>query len=573
MVTLSINGSLTIEDIIAIARRCEPVAIEPASLAEISRRRAEVMASLQERSAAAYGYNRGFGHNVDVAVHPDQINLLQRNFIRSHACGVGPHAPIEVVRATMALRLQSLLRGYSGITTAPIERLQLFLNERVTPVVPMYGSVGASGDLSPLSHIGLALIGDGAVYDRGALTTAALAHERLGVAPLELEAKEGLALSNGSQFTNALAMLSYADLMALLQTEVISTALAVQVLFGSDGPFEKQLQELRPFRGPQIVSSWLRNLIANSPIRDVHRTFDIDGEVQDPYNLRCSPPILGTCLDLMEDARNACELEANSATDNPLVLPDDIGAFTRIVSGGHFHGMPLAVRVYGMLETCSMIASLCNARCQRYVDPHRNKGLGNVLLWPSLTPAQLQTSSGMMIPEYTSASLTNLIISASSPSHLFSISTDSGQEDHVSMGTGLAARLYETIPRVRNIVAIELAYALQAAAIRKANPVCPSKHQPPAGTLSAEREALAAQATQIMGHPFNVNVTFKVTVPLRPEECALSPVCEAIYCAAQSVFKPVVEDRVLSDDIERLSEYISTGAALVTANQYNAWAY
>jgi histidine ammonia-lyase len=141
------------------------------------------------------------------------------------------------------------------------------------------------------------------------------------------------------------------------------------------------------------------------------------------------------------------------------------------------------------------------------------------------------------------------------------------------MGTGLAARLYETIPRVRNIVAIELAYALQAAAIRKANPVCPSKHQPPAGTLSAEREALAAQATQIMGHPFNVNVTFKVTVPLRPEECALSPVCEAIYCAAQSVFKPVVEDRVLSDDIERLSEYISTGAALVTANQYNAWAY
>jgi histidine ammonia-lyase len=275
-------------------------------------------------------------------------------------------------------------------------------------------------------------------------------------------------------------------------------------------------------------------------------------------------------VELLDEAAIAFEREANSATDNPLILPDLDGRWTRIVSGGHFHGMPLAIRMHGIQQAFAMIASLCNARCQRYVDRYRNKGLGNVLLWPRLTDDERQVSSGMMIPEYASAALTNVIIGAATPSHLFSISTDSGQEDHVSMGTGLAVRTWETAPRVAEVVAIELAYAAQAAWIRRETSRWPSKR-----TLSpAQREGLSAQyaqlgndATRAMGAPFHLQAELHAFFEVQEEERRLSPLCERILELMAGIFPPVTEDRVFSTDLRALANAVLDGSIVAVAER------
>jgi histidine ammonia-lyase len=571
MITLSHDRMLTIESTMAVVRG-EKVSLEPGTCALLAERRVQTLSALAECPRPAYGFNRGFGHNVDYAVPAEELALLQRNFMRSHACGVGPAAPREVVRATMLLRAQSLARGYSAVRPEVVESLLAFLNEGITPVVPMFGSVGASGDLAPLSHIGLALIGEGECFLEGSnqrvATTKALSTR--GVSALDLGMKEGLALSNGVQYSTACGVLACATLRDLLKTEALATAITAQVMLASDQPFAEELHALRPHRGAKIVAQWIWNLLQNSPIRDSHRDYAIDAEIQDPYNLRCAAQILGACYDLIEEAADTLTTEMNSATDNPLILPDETLRYTSIVSGGHFHGMPVAVKLYNLVQAAVIIGSVANARCSRYIDGARNKGLGNDLAWPSLTKEERAISSSMMIPEYVSASLANTLLGLSTPSHLFSISTNAGQEDHVSMSAGLAIRLLDMLPRLAETIAIELAYSAQAAAIRRTTLRIPSKHQPDAqGDVDravSKLEALVKKRVDIPRLRPEIQINLGVEIPA--SSALLSPASEAVLERLWEIFPPVEKDRSLSAELQKLADAVTSGELVREASRF-----
>lgn len=286
-------------------------------------RRSQIVAKIRQTNEPAYGFNRGFGHNVDIPVPEDRLAALQENLIRSHSCGTGAPAPVEVVRAAMFLRAVSLSRGRSGIRSQVVDMLIQMLNQGITPVVPRLGSVGASGDLAPLSHIALALIGEGTVFLRDSAepvkTSDAL--QQAGISPLRLEMKEGLALNNGLQYSTAFGILAYFKLRSILKTAVISAAISTQVMLAADTPFRPDLHELRPHKGAVKVAGWIWELMKDSPIREAHAPYKIDGEIQDPYSIRCAAQILGACHDLIEETRVTLETEANSVTDNPLLFP------------------------------------------------------------------------------------------------------------------------------------------------------------------------------------------------------------------------------------------------------------
>jgi histidine ammonia-lyase len=562
MITLAHSKLLTLSDTIAVVEG-EAVSLSPETKRLLLERRAQIVRSLTESNRPAYGFNRGFGHNVDRAVAPQELAELQRNFMRSHASGVGPPASRAVVRATMLLRAQSLTRGHSGIRPEVVEALLAFLNHGITPVVPEFGSVGASGDLAPLSHIGLALLGEGECFvkDEAAPIPTAQALARYGLKPLVLEMKEGLALSNGLQFSTACGVIACQQLRDLLKTEALATALTAQVMLASDAPFSADLHELRPHRGAKKVAGWIWDAMQESPLRNVHRDYAVDAEVQDPYNLRCAPQILGACYDLIEEAAETLTTEINSATDNPLLLSDEHGEYSRVVSGGHFHGMPVAVKLYNLIQAATIMASLINARCSRYIDGARNKGLGNDLIWPDLSAAERSISSGMMIPEYVSAALANALVGLSSPSHLFSISTNAGQEDHVSMSAGIAVRLKDVIARLSEVIAIELAYATQAAAIRRHVKAIPSKHSPEAQRdVDKAVSKLVSLVKKKVGNPkFTPQVEIKLQFNVPEEYVRLSPVSERLISRIGEIFPPVKEDRVFSLELRRLAEMVVSG--------------
>lgn len=565
MVTLAYAKALTIYDMLAVVRGAS-VQLEPATHELLTQRRAQVVSFITSSNRPSYGFNRGFGHNVDRAVPPDELALLQRNLVRSHSCGVGPAASRELVRATMLLRAQSLVRGHSSVRPEVVQALLGFLNKDITPVVPCHGSVGASGDLAPLAHIALALIGEGECFigkDSSPIPTPhALA--RCGLKPLTLEMKEGLALVNGVQLSTACGVLAYAQLYDLLKAEALATALTSQVMLASDAPFSRELHELRPHRGATVVASWIWSAMQNSPLRETHRDYLIDAEIQDPYNIRCAAQILGTCYDLLREARDTFVIEMNSATDNPLVLESGDGSYTSIVSGGHFHGMPIAVKLYNLVQATSILASLVNARCSRYIDAARNKSLGNDVMWPGLSEKERSISSSMMIPEYVSAALTNTLWGMSTPSHLFSISTNAGQEDHVSMSAGLGVRLSDMVPRVAELVAIEFAYAAQAAAIRRETRIIPSKHHPEAqaDVDKAVNKLVGLVKTRVDIPRIRPEVHIKLGVEIAGEDTRLSPVCERALELVSSVFPPVVEDRSLSSQLQALASILLSGDLL-----------
>ncbi len=541
---------LKFEEIMGVAKGQIQLKLSDETYDLLAKRRAQICNFIEESQAPAYGFNRGFGHNVQQSVSPKDLAILQRNLIVSHACGVGEASPIEMVRIAMLLRACSLAKGFSGVRPEVVLQLISFLNHQITPLVPKYGSVSASGDLAPLSHIALALIGEGEVFYQSQRMQSAQVLNQLQLQPLVLEMKEGLALNNGMQFTNAIALSCVDELENLIQTATIATALGMQVLLGSDSPYRPDLQSLRLHEGAHQIASWLIALTKNSPLREAHRPYDIDGEVQDPYNLRCAPQILGACIDLIKRAKITLLKEANSVTDNPLILEAKaengwdqiadgkyIGQFVDIVSGGHFHGMPIAFASYNLLQSMGTMSALSNMRCARYVDENRNKGLGSDLRWSEVVDdpseqAKTPISSGMMIPEYVSASLTNWLWGMSMPSHLFSISTDAGQEDHVSMALNVIWRVFDGIPRLCEVLAIECAFAAQAAIIRKHMPYLPSKHLKADG--SSER----------------------LKYPITPEQRKLSAISEEILDLIYQSFPPVYEDRYLSLEISALAREI-----------------
>jgi histidine ammonia-lyase len=580
MITLSKQYRITCNDVARVVAG-EQISIESETLELLGERRRQITRMIDECRMPAYGFNRGFGHNVDNAVSHERLAQLQKNLIRSHAAGVGPDSPREFVRAAMLLRIQSLIQGHSGVRPEVPVGLMNLLNKGITPAVPMFGSVGASGDLCPLSHISLGLIGEGMVWqsDCEKPIAAHIALRNAGLEPLELEMKEGLALNNGVQFSTAIGVICEMELRKLLKTASIATALTAQVMLASDDPYLAELHRLRPHSGAIVVAEWIWRVIQGSPMRDVHRSYAVDGEVQDPYNLRCAAQVLGTCYDLLSEARACFEVEMNSATDNPLLLEDPAspGSFTRIISGGHFHGMPVAVKMYNLMQAAAIMSSLSNMRCVRYVDQHRNKGLGSDLIWSALDEQTKATCSGMMIPEYVSASLSNFVCGSAMPSHLFSLSTDAGQEDHVSMSAGLAVRVWETLPRVAEVLAIELAFASQAHALRQAASSIPSKvvreiegHS----VINSLRSQLQAEIQRTLGaegERIIPAVNFSYSYKWNADERRASPVSEEIISLVREVFPVVDMDRELSTQLIGLAKLVTSGSVVALAESRGAF--
>jgi len=561
MITLSLDRTLTLDEILSIGLG-EEVTVAEETLVEIDRRREQIVQFISERPHPSYGFNRGFGHNVDHAVSPEGMEKLQLNFIRSHSSGVGPDAPEAIVRMTMLLRVQSFLRGHSAVRSSLISLIVSLLNRHITPSVPCFGSVGASGDLAPLSHIALTLIGEGNVWYEGQLKPTSEIFQSLEITPVTLQMKEGLALSNGMQFTLAYGIYVHHQLSRLLKAATFISAFTTQVMLGSDDPFDDEFQLLRPHPGACKIARWLNEYSVGSPIRESHRAYHVDGEVQDPYNIRCTPQILGASAELLDDAKSTFEIEANSATDNPLILKHtETNTWTRIVSGGHFHGMPLAIRLYGLIQAGSIICSLSNTRCSRYVDENRNKGLGNDLIWPMLTADERSQSSGMMIPEYVSAALTNLVLGQTTPNHLYPISTDAGQEDHVSMATNLALKLFDMTPRITELLAIELLFAYQGALIRKKLAHLPSKHT--VGSDHSEEiqkfiSLMKEKALTTLGPEFEVSLKIKTTKSIPPSETEFSPPCERVIRELGTFVAPITSDRSLREDIQKVAAFITS---------------
>ncbi|HYD86501.1 MAG TPA: aromatic amino acid ammonia-lyase [Vitreimonas sp.] len=520
-------GSLTIADVENVAYGRAKVGLDPAARDRLAAFRARAESELKtaldrDSDTRVYGLNTGFGSNFKEYVSPGDLKQLQENLILSHCAGTGPSAPAPVVRATMLLRAASLARGRSIVRPVVVETLVDMLNTGVTPAVPRYGTVSASGDLAPLSHVAAVVIGRGRVLDgegRAVPTADFLKTAKGAFTPIALEMKEGLALNNGCQYSNAWGALAATMMRRLIEAAALNAAIGVQVMRGAGRPFRADLHALRPHSGSQQVAAWVFDLLDGYQFRDVgtDAKYDYDQKIQDPYNLRCAAQVLGPCLDLIERAETTLTIEARSVTDNPIDLNTDVDSYDLdlITSGGHFHGMPLAVDTYGLLQAAAIMARLSNLRCMRIVDAARNKGLG-----PQVRGANAKaTESGLMISEYTTAGLCNHIWGLAAPSHVMSISTDSGQEDHVSMAANVAMRAYEAAERLAELFAIELAFAAQAERVRQAE----------------------------MGEPH----------ALAP--AALGKATQAALKAVDKAFPPLDGDRELSWDLMQLAEKVLTG--------------
>ncbi len=567
-INLQHDQDINLEQISAVGDRRAKIKLDPNTAMLLRERRNQLEQYISDQDYPAYGFNRGFGHNVDLAVGHDLLPDLQKNLIISHAVGLGDPIPDPLVRYIMFFRAQSLCRGYSGVRPELVEQLIQMLNHDILPLVPEMGSVGASGDLAPLSHVALALIGEGKVKYQGRIMKSVTALRKVGMKPIKLEMKEGLALNNGIQFMSAIGMFCCQQMQIYLKTACIHTAMTAQVMLATEEPFRADLHRLRPHPGSLKTARWIYDLMKDSPLREAHREYRIDGEIQDPYNLRCAAQILGPCAELIDECETALLREVNSVTDNPIILPAGntngwdpadpyYGQPVDIVSGGHFHGMPIAVRIYNLLQAMGIMAGLTNQRCARFVDGNRNKGLGRDLKWPEL-PDQLKAiSSAMMMPEYSSAALANAIWGEAMPNHLFNISTNSGQEDHVSMGSGLAIRVMKALPKMGHILAIEMAYIVQAAAIRKQLDHIPSR----APVYEEVKQKLADIELELqeLKIPFSLNLQVQEQYPIDPEQRKLNPVGEKILAEMTNVFPPVKKDTILSDRLQALAEIISAG--------------
>ncbi len=416
-------------------------------------RSAAILADRVKTGDAIYGVNTGFGKLASVRIDDQNLVALQRNLVRSHCAGVGEPLPADVVRLIVALKCLSLGRGTSGVRPAVIHQLQNMLKADIIPLIPEKGSVGASGDLAPLAHMAAALIGEGDVFHRGKQMAAGEALQAAGLAPLELQAKEGLALLNGTQVSTALALAGLFDAWRLGVASLTTTALSIDAAMGSNAPFHDEIHQLRGHRGQIESSTRLRELLAGSEIRRSHKQGD--ERVQDPYCLRCAPQVIGACLDQLRQAGTVLEIEANAATDNPLILSDG-----EIVSGGNFHAEPVAFAADNAAIAISEIGSIAQRRVALLVDPALSFGL------PAFLAPDPGLSSGLMIAEVTSAALMSENKSLSNPRSVDSTPTSANQEDHVSMACHGARRLLEMNDNLAGILGVEAMTAAQGIELR-----------------------------------------------------------------------------------------------------------
>ena len=416
-------------------------------------RSANILAQRIKGGEAIYGVNTGFGKLASVRILDSNLVALQRNLVRSHSAGIGKPLPSDVVRLIMALKCLSLGRGASGVRPVVVKQLQNMANADVLPVIPEKGSVGASGDLAPLAHMSAAMMGEGDVSYKGRQMPAAKALQAIGLSPLELQAKEGLALLNGTQASTALALAGLFDAWRLAKSSLTTAALSIDAAMGSSAPFHDEIHQLRGHAGQIESAKCLRNLLDGSEIRQSH---SVDDErVQDPYCLRCAPQVLGACLDQLRYTGTVLQIEANAATDNPLVLSDG-----NIVSGGNFHAEPVALVADNTAIAISEIGSISQRRIALLVDPALSFGL------PAFLAPDPGLKSGLMIAEVTSAALMSENKALSNPRSVDSTPTSANQEDHVSMACHGARRLLEMNENLAGIIGIEAMAAAQGIELR-----------------------------------------------------------------------------------------------------------
>jgi len=443
---------LSLRQLKLIYRRPQRIELAAGSLERVRAGHA-VTLRLAADDKPAYGINTGFGLLAQTRIPPEDRARLQRNIVLSHSAGVGPLLDDRIVRMSLVLKLASLLRGYSGVSVDLVQMLARFIDLGMYPCVPAQGSVGASGDLAPLAHLSLPLLGLGSVHHQGEVITAGTALQRAGLSPLELGPKEGLALLNGTQVSTALALAAYFDLEEVFAGAIVAGAASLDALQGSDVPFDARIHELRGHKGQYEVARMLRELLAGSEIRESHRTCE---RVQDPYSLRCQPQVMGACLDIMTQAAATLTTEANGVTDNPLVFANT----GEVVSGGNFHAEPVAFVADHLALAAAEIGSLSERRTALLVDP-KMSGL------PAFLTPNSGVNSGLMMAQITAAALVAENRMVAHPASVDSIPTSANQEDHVSMATHGARRTLSMVGNTLQIVAIELLSACQGLDFRK----------------------------------------------------------------------------------------------------------
>src|SRR5437763_390739 len=487
---------ISLVQLAAVAFGGEAVCISPASRPRILASR-EAIEQIVERDEVVYGVNTGFGKRSDVRGCHGELRQLQLNLVRSHACGIGNPLSEAEVRAMMVLRANVLVLGFSGIRFDVIELLCEMLNRRVCPVVPEKGSVGASGDLAPLAHLALSLIGEGEAFFDGKRMTSAEALRSAELTPLQLEAKEGLALLNGTQAMHAVGGLALLRAQRLARVADVSGAMSLEAVKGTPAAFDLRLQEARPHPGQKAVAEHLLSLMEDSEIRQSHLTED--PRVQDAYSLRCMPQVHGAVRGALAHCEDVLLIESASATDNPLVF----GETDEVISGGNFHGAPLAFAFDYVAMAIADLMSMSERRTDRLTNPDKSEGL------PAFLAQRTGVESGFMIAHVAAASLVNEARVLAHPASVDNITTSGGKEDHVSMGMTSALKLRSIVDLAENLLAIELLAAAEGLEYRR--------------PLKAGRGV------------------------------------ERAFAAVRKLVAPLTHDRALSGDIARVAEAIRQG--------------
>jgi histidine ammonia-lyase len=460
--TLLLNGnSLTIEEVGKVSRReITDIRIDPASVEQINNSRKLVEQWVDEHKTI-YGVTTGFGEFANVSISRENIDLLQQNILRSHSAGVGQALSAEITRAMLLLRANALVKGCSGIRLSTIEKLLEFLHKDALPVIPSQGSVGSSGDLAPLSHLALALTGEGFISipdgDGRKVVEAGKALKELTIEPIRLAAKEGLALINGTQMMSAIGCLAVERAKQLAELADIAAAMSFEALRATDKAFDPRLHHARPHIGQTHVAKHMLSLVAGSEIRDSH--LEGDSRVQDAYSLRCIPQVHGAVRDTIAYAERIITTEINSATDNPLIIPERVDADGRVhgvhLEGGNFHGEPLAFVLDYLAIVLSELANISERRTERMVNGALSYGL------PRFLTQNGGLNSGFMIAQYTAAALVSENKVYAHPASVDSIPTSANQEDHNSMGSVAALKLRHVVENVNVVIAIEIMCAAQ----------------------------------------------------------------------------------------------------------------
>ena len=455
MPTVGLSSSgVTFEDVLAVARHDANVTISDEALAGVARVRAHID-KLAHSEIPAYGISTGFGALANRHIPEDKRTQLQKSLIRSHSAGMGPAVEREVVRALMFLRAKTLASGRTGVRPVVLQTMVDVLNAGITPVVREFGSLGCSGDLAPLSHCALVLMGEGeAAGPDGVVRPAPELLAEAGIEPVELAEKEGLALVNGTDGMLGMLLMAIADLKLLLTTADITAALSVEGLLGTDQVFVPELHmQLRPHPGQALSADNMLRVLANSPIVASHRVGD--SRVQDAYSLRCAPQVAGAARDTVDHALMVATRELAAAIDNPVVLPDG-----RVSSNGNFHGAPVAYVLDFLAIVAADVASIAERRTDRMLDPARSHGL------PAFLAGDPGVDSGLMIAQYTQAGLVSDSKRLAVPASVDSIPSSAMQEDHVSMGWHAARKLRRSVENLRRVLAIELVAAARAIDMR-----------------------------------------------------------------------------------------------------------